>query len=234
MQNHPNSTFIINILKSLTTHLDEQGIDFYIVGAIGAYIDAGLPLQRAHTDLDILIEEKYVPALASIFTSPDDTASPDANPVSHVLSEFAFHDHRLTSDKTLNPHGYPDGHHEVYAQHLHSDFHIGFFLYQRDDTSYTMIDYLRKGGTLQKLSRTLPIKFFDAQYNPNPVTYHNLQLRVARKETIYKNKLVMHRPKDLFDLQQLRPTIDPTQLAALHGLSQHRQTTITPVSPIQA
>ena len=112
----------INKVKSL---LDDNNINYYIVGAIGAYIDANLSISRIHDDLDIMIEEKYIDKLKSIFSDND----------------FKFYDNRLKSNKVLNEFGYADGDHEVYV--TCDNFHIGFILYEITDDSYSFIDYLR-------------------------------------------------------------------------------------------
>jgi len=210
MKEETNANFIHQILKLVCKKLDDNQIDYYIVGAIGAYINAHLPLQRIHEDLDLLIEEKDVTKLKDVFKETD----------------FKFHDNRLTSTKTLNQHGYTDGEHEVYAQYKHSNFHIGFFLFRRENTSYTMVEYFSENTAPKRLDRTLPIKFFTAQYDENYIDYLGIKLKTVRKETIYKNKLVMNREKDLFDINKLKPMIDSDKLNNLKGLSKYRKTTI--------
>lgn len=205
-----NINFINETLKIICTKLNNHKIIYYVVGAIGAYIDAEIPLQRIHEDIDIMVEEKDIKELAKIFKETD----------------FIFHDNRLSSNKTLNKHGYTNGDHEVYAQHKHNDFCIGFFLFHHDNSSYTITEYFREQGLQKKLERTLPIEFFNAQYNDDSVKYLETKLKTVRKETIYKNKLVMNREKDLFDLEKIKPTIESKKLDKLKGLSKHRKTII--------
>ncbi len=188
----------------------ERGVNYYVEGAIGAYLDAGLPLQRVHGDIDIMIEEKDVEKLKDAFEGTD----------------FEFHDNRLVSDRVLNERGYTDGEHEVYAQYKYGDSHIGFFLFRLEGDSYTMIEYFRENGVQKKLERTLPMKFFAAQRNELPIDYFGTKLRTVRKETVYKNKLAMEREKDLFDLEKLEPTIEAEKLEKLSGMSKVRKTRI--------
>lgn len=210
MSEEIDADFVNKALKFVCRKLNDEKINYYIGGAIGAYIDAKLPLQRAHEDLDILIEEKDVGKLSDIFRDTD----------------FEFYDNRLMSTKILNEQGYADGDHEVFAKYKYNSFHIGFFLLCHDDDSYAITDYFRENGIQKKLERTLPIRFFEAQYNNGWVEYAGIKLKTVRKETIYKNKLVMNREKDLFDLEKLKPTIENDKLEKLKGLSKYRKTAI--------
>ena len=205
-----NSIFIDNTIKLIAKKLNERNINYYIVGAIGGYIDAGLDIQRKHDDLDILIEEKYVDKLNEVFDG----------------TEFDFFDNRFDSEKILNEYGYTDGNHEVYALHKYSDFHIGFFLFTHDEYSYTIVEYFRDGFNQKRLDRTLPIRYFKYQYNEVPISYNGINVKVARKELIYKNKKVMGREKDLFDIQKLEPTLNYEIFNNLKGLSKQRKTNI--------
>lgn len=204
---------IVNILKDIALRLNTANVDYYVVGAIGAYLDAGLSLVRKHDDLDIFVNEEDVPKLVTIFEGTD----------------FDFCDHRGISTKTLNRDGYTDGEHEVYAKHRGSEFHIGFFLFHRDTEKYTVIEYFRDDGIQKKLERTLPIRFFELQYNPKPILFHEVPIRTVRKETIYKNKSVMKRKKDEFDREQLAPTINQTVLKQLSGMHNYRLTKVSEI-----
>ena len=53
-----------------------------------------------------------------------------------------------------------------------------------------------------------------------------MKINVVRKETIYKNKLIMNREKDLFDIEKLKPTINYDKLNKLKGLSKYRKSSI--------
>ena len=205
-----NIEFINKQIKFISSKLNELNIDFYIVGAIGAYIDANIPLQRQHDDLDLMIEEKSVSKLSEIFKE----------------TNFDFFDNRFTSNKTLNEYGYPEGEHEVYAKLKNSDFHIGFFLYYKNKETYTICEYFNQKGKQKKLERTLPLEIFNYQYNNNQINYLGNIIKVVRKELIYKNKFVMNRKKDLFDIELLEPTLNKDILNKLKGISKIRKTTI--------
>ena len=51
-------------------------------------------------------------------------------------------------------------------------------------------------------------------------------LKVARKELIYKNKKAMGREKDLFDIERLERCLDYQILDGLKGLSKKRESKI--------
>lgn len=205
-----NIDFINRVIVWISNELDAKNIDFYIVGAIGAYIDASLPIQRNHDDLDILIQEKDVSKLKEVFKDTD----------------FDFFDNRFISDKWLNEYGYPDGNHEVYAKYRYDEFHIGFFLYKVEKESYTIIEYFRQDGAQKRLDRTLPLEMFKYHYNNMPGSYLNKKIKVVRKELIYKNKLVMNRDKDLYDIKRIEPYLDKTILNELKKAKNKRITKI--------
>lgn len=210
MQKEINIDFINEMLKFICGSLNDSKINYYLAGSIGAYIDARIPLEQIHEDIDIMIEEKNIYKLERIFKNTD----------------FVLYDKRLTSNKVLNDLGYTDGSHEVFAQYKYNDFHIGFFLLRFNDSSYSTIEYFRKNGIQKKLERTLPIEYFEAQYNDELIDYMGIKLKTTRKETIYKNKTVMNREKDLFDIEKLKPTIENKKIEKLKGLSKYRRTTI--------
>ncbi len=211
MKQEVDIAFINKVLKFVCKKLDDAKIDYYVVGAIGAYIDAEMPIQRIHEDLDIMVEEKCLPELRKIFENTD----------------FEFCDRRLLSNKVLNKRGYTEGDHEVYAQHKYYNFHVGFFLFRFNNDSYTTIEYFRDSGLQKKLERTLPMQFFAAQYNTCPIDYYGTSLKVVRKEMIYKNKLTMKREKDLFDIAKLEPALDSGKLEKLKGLNGYRKTEVS-------
>jgi len=204
--------FIKEQIRFIVKKLNENKINYYIVGAIGAYIDAGLEIQRVHDDLDIMIEEKDIEKVMNIFKN----------------SDYSFYDNRFDNNRYLNKYGYPEGEHEVYAMYKDNIFHIGFFLYSYDKEKYTIRDYFKEGDKFKCLERSLPIEIFKFQYNDNCV-FENLLVKVVRKELIYKNKKVMNREKDLFDINNLEKKLDYAILDKLKGLSKIRKTKIIEV-----
>ena len=82
-----NIDFINNQISFISKKLNEKNINFYIVGAIGAYIDASIPLQRQHNDLDLMIEEKDVIKLHDIFKDTDlNSMTLDSLAIKHLMN----------------------------------------------------------------------------------------------------------------------------------------------------
>lgn len=204
-----DKNFITNELNFIINIFNQNNINFILVGAIGAYIEAQIPIQRNHDDIDIMILEKDIDKLNNCFKN----------------TNYFFYDNRLNNNKVLNEHNYTDGKHEVYAEYKNSNFHIGVFLYEIDNKEYSLIEYFKNDNITKKLIRTLPIEYFEIQYNLN-VYYNNHILKTIRKETIYKNKKVMNREKDLFDINNFANKLNLEILNKMSGLSKIRKTKI--------
>lgn len=200
-------------LEYVCPKLNALGVDYYVVGAVGAYLSLGMDSKRTHDDLDVLIEEKYVGLLKDVFED----------------SEYVFRDNRCRSDKALNEKNYTDGEHEVIAKAKDSDFHIGFFLFSKTDEQYTITEYFRDGNKQLKLERTLPIKYFEYQYDNKPIQYKGVELKTVTPECIYKNKLGMDRKKDKYDCDMLGKFLDLERLGHLSGMSKDRVISIKEV-----
>ena len=63
-------------------------------------------------------------------------------------------------------------------------------------------------------------------FNNQKINYLGVEVKVIRKETIYKMKSVMNWEKDKLDRERLAPIIDFVKLNKLNGLSKIRQTKI--------
>lgn len=197
-------------LDYVSPRLNALGVNYYIVGAVGAYLRLGINSKRVHDDLDILIEEKYVDLLKDVFEN----------------SDYIFYDNRHSSEKILNEKGYTDGEHEVIARMKGGNFHIGFFLLSKTNEQYTITEYFKDGDVQKKLERTLPLKYFGYQYDDRPIRYRGLQFKTVTPECIYKNKLSMDREKDRHDCEILSDFLDFDRLAHLQGVGKDRITSI--------
>lgn len=195
-----------NALNYLCPKLNDLKINYYIVGAVGAYLRLGIDSNRIHNDLDILIEEEYVYLLKNIFED----------------SNYVFYDNRYSSKKILNEKNYTDGEHEVIAKQKNGDFHIGFFLFSKNEDTYTITEYFKEDNIQKKIERTLPIKYFKYQYDDSLVKYGNIQFKTVTVECIYKNKLNMNREKDKYDCEVLSKFLDLRKLEHLQGMSKDR------------
>ena len=209
-----NKDFLIEQLKYICNKLNECNINFYVVGALAGYIDCNLEISRKHDDIDIMVLESDIDKLPEIFKN----------------SNYTFIDNRKTSDKILNEHGFTEGaEHEVYAQYKDNDFHIGFFMYEIKEETYSIFEYFREGNVQKRLIRTLPIRYFDYQYNDEYKIYEGIKLKTCRVECIYKNKGSMNREKDKYDIKMFESHINKDIISNMSGKGKYRITTIEDV-----
>lgn len=133
-------------------------------------------------------------------------------------SDYVFSDNRLTTDKTYDPEiGHTQGEHEVIAKHKESEFHLGFFLFDRQrDESIDIIKYYkgRKDGkdVPMLLKRHLPKELVELEYTVESTEYANTSFRTSTPESIYSKKSYTAKEKDRLDIQALEGKIDPTKI----------------------
>jgi len=193
-----NHALIDGTISSLCTKLNELGVDYYLVGALSAFIGTGVPLFRYHGDLDFMIAEK------------------DIDKVREALkdSDYVFEDNRLTSDKTYDPAvGHTQGEHEVIANHKENEFHLGFFLFDRHrDGSIDINEYYkgRKDGkdVPMVLKRHLPKELVELEYTTESTEYAGTTFRTSTPESIYAKKSYTANRKDLLDIEALEGAVD--------------------------
>lgn len=203
--------YILKHLKFICDKLNDNNIDYYIVGALGAYIDLGHKPVRIHDDIDIMILEKDIDKLQNLFKG----------------SDYIFVDNRKNTNKFLNEFGFTEGEeHEVYAIYKDNKFHIGFFMYEINELDYSIIEYYKENNIQKRLIRTLPVRYFDYQYDNYYKDYFGIKLKSVRKECIYNNKKNMKREKDIFDLHYLEKYLDMDIMDNLKGKSKYRTTKI--------
>lgn len=193
-----NHALIDSTISSLCSKLNELDVDYYLVGAVSAFIGNGISLFRYHEDLDFMIAEK------------------DIDKVREALkdSDYVFSDNRLATDKTYDPKvGHTQGEHEVIARHKENEFHLGFFLFDRQrDNSIDIIEYYkgRKDGkdVPMVLKRHLPKELVELEYMVESTEYANTSFRTSTPESIYSKKVYTAKGKDLLDIHALEGKID--------------------------
>ena len=193
-----NHALIDSTISSLCSKLNELGVDYYLVGALSAFIGTGVPLFRYHGDLDFMIAEK------------------DIDKVREALkdSDYVFEDNRLTTDKTYDPSvGHTQGEHEVIANHKENEFHLGFFLFDRQrDGSININEYYkgRKDGkdVPMVLKRHLPRELVELEYTTETTEYAGTTFRTSTPESIYAKKSYTAKGKDLLDIEALEEAVD--------------------------
>jgi len=169
-----NKEFLLKQLNFICNKLNEFNINYYVVGALGGYIDCNLDITRNHSDIDIMILENDIYKLYDVFYN----------------SGYELIDNRYCSNKVLSEKGFTEGEHEVYAKYKDSDFHIGFFIYTYTNEEYSIIEYFKEKGKQKRLIRSLPIKYFKYQYDDNFKIYKGIKLKTVKVECIYNNKKI--------------------------------------------
>lgn len=199
--------FLLSQLAFICDKLNKSDINYYLVGALSGYIDCNLEITREHDDIDIMILEKDINKLYDILKD----------------SDYTLVDNRNQSNKFLNDKGFTEGeYHDVYAIYKDTNFHIGFFLYSLTDKDYSIIEYFRQEGSQKRLIRTLPIQYFNCQYDNKFKIYKGIKLRTAKVECIYNNKKNMTRDKDKYDNLIFEKYIDKTIISKMAGKSKYR------------
>lgn len=193
-----NHTLIDSTISRVCSKLNELGVDYYLVGALSAFIGTRVPLFRYHGDLDFMIAEKDIEKVRDALKD----------------SDYVFEDNRLTTDKTYNSEvGHTQGEHEVIANHKENEFHLGFFLFDRQrDGSININEYYkgRKDGkdVPMVLKRHLPKELVELEYTTESTEYAGTSFRTSTPESIYAKKSYTANAKDLLDIQALEGKID--------------------------
>lgn len=201
-----NHTLINNALKAVCNRLNKLGIDYYLVGALSAFIGTNTPLFRYHDDIDFMVAEK------------------DISKVKKALqeTEYEFLDNRLNNKKILKEGvGHTQGEHEVIANHKYNEFHLGFFLFRRErDNSLTIREYFmqqdKKGKIVPMvLERHCPRELVNLEYNQEETEYSGTKFRTATPESVFTKKMYTKHQKDILDLEVLKDKIDYNKIEAM-------------------
>lgn len=194
-----NHQLISDTLKLVCDKLNELGVDYYVVGALSTFIGTQTPLFRYHGDIDFMIAEKDIPKVEEALKD----------------SEYNFSDDRLNNQKRLTPGvGHTQGEHEVIANHKENEFHLGFFLFRREqDNSITVREYFMEenenGEKVPKiLERHEPAELVALEYSEELTDFAGTQFRTSTPESVYAKKMSTKHPKDMLDLEALRDKVD--------------------------
>ena len=186
--------------------LNELGVDYYLVGALSTFIGTDTPLFRYHGDIDFMVAEK------------------DLEKVREALqgTEYEFSDDRLNNKKRLEEGvGHTQGEHEVIANHKNNEFHLGFFLFRREqDNSLTIREYfMQEDENGEKvpmvLERHCPKELVDLEYTQDETEYEGTSFRTSTPESVYAKKMSTRHPKDMLDIKALEGKIDHSKIAEM-------------------
>lgn len=215
-----NHQLIEYSLKPICDKLNELGADYYLVGALSNFIATQTPLFRYHGDIDFMIEEKDIEKVREALQGTD----------------YKFSDNRFNNKKRLQEGvGHTQGEHEVIANHKENEFHLGFFLFRREqDKSITVREYFMQEENDGKkvpmvLERKYPKELVDLEYQEQEVEFAGTKFRTSTPESVYMKKIYTRHEKDLLDIEALKDKIDEQKIA---DAEQYKTTlTIVPAIP---
>lgn len=207
-----NHALIEQTLKSTCDKLNELGVDYYVVGALATFIKTGTPLFRYHGDLDFMVSEADIPKVQEALAG----------------SDYNFSDDRLNNKKRFSTDvGHTQGEHEVIANHKENEFHLGFFLFRREeDQSITVREYFmeEENGIRRPkiLERHIPAELARLEYSEEQTEFAGTHFRASTPESVLLKKMYTRHPKDMLDIKALEGKADP---AKVMELQKHKTTT---------
>jgi len=189
-----------------------------LVGALSTFIGTGTPLFRYHSDIDFMVAEKDIDRVREALQG----------------TEYEFSDNRLNNEKRLEEGvGHTQGEHEVIANHKENEFHLGFFLFRREqDNSLTIREYfMRENENGERvpmvLERHCPKELVDLEYTQEETEYAGTRFRTSTPESVYVKKMSTRHPKDMLDIEALKDKIDYGKIEKMNKY----QTTLKIVKP---
>ena len=208
-----NHKLIYDNLYNITTLFNEAKIDYYIVGALPCFIRTGQPLFRYHDDIDIMINENDVEKARKLIE----------------LSGYEFKDDRFPSYERYYEMQQENPPHTVLAQNPNNEFHLGFFMFQREiDNSITMREYSHRleddKVIVDVLERRNTPEGTALRYDDKPVEFENMTFRTSTIESVYHLKSYTKRPKDISDNKKIEPYINKERLNSIQKNPQENVT----------
>lgn len=200
-----NHSLIERTLKNVCDKLNQLEVDYYIVGALSTFIKSGVPLFRYHGDIDFMVSEADLPKVQEALAE----------------SEYVFSDERLNNEKRYSEEvGHTQGEHEVIANHKENEFHLGFFLFRREeDKSITVREYFMEENNGIKrpkiLERNIPSALVNLEYSEDLTEYSGTRFRTSTLESVLAKKMHTRHPKDMLDIKAVVGRVNPWKLAEL-------------------
>ena len=137
-------------------------------------------------------------------------------------TEYEFSDDRLSNQKRLEEGvGHTQGEHEVIANHKDNEFHLGFFLFRREqDNSLTIREYfMQENEKGEKVPMVLeghcPKELVDLEYTQEETEYAGTRFRTSTPESVYAKKMSTRHPKDMLDIEALEDKIDHSKITEM-------------------
>ena len=137
-------------------------------------------------------------------------------------TDYEFSDDRMNNQKRLEEGvGHTQGEHEVIANHKDNEFHLGFFLFRREqDNSLTIREYfMQENENGEKvpmvLERHCPKELVDLEYTQDETEYAETRFRTSTPESVYAKKMSTRHPKDMLDIKALEGKIDHSKITEM-------------------
>lgn len=137
-------------------------------------------------------------------------------------TDYEFSDDRMNNQKRLEEGvGHTQGEHEVIANHKDNEFHLGFFLFRREqDNSLTIREYFMQENENGErvpmvLERHCPKELVDLEYTQDETEYAGTRFRTSTPESVYAKKMSTRHPKDMLDIKALEDKIDHSKIAEM-------------------
>lgn len=206
-----NHILINRTIQTVCNRLNEKGVDYYLVGALAAFIGTNTPLFRYHGDIDFMIAEKDIDKVREAIQG----------------TEYEFSDNRFNNKKRLEEGvGQTQGEHEVIANHKSNEFHLGFFLFRREqDNVLTVREYfMQENENGQKvpmiLERSYPKELTSLEYTQDEIEYVGTRFRISTPESIFTKKICTLTEKDKLDVEVLKDKVDQRRIAEMNKYEQ--------------
>ena len=141
-------------------------------------------------------------------------------------TDYEFSDERLNNKKQLKQGvGHTQGEHEVIARHKQNEFHIGFFLFERNvEGSIVLKEYFmqetqdgRKVPMI--LERHYPKELVDLEYRRQETKFAGTSFKTVTPESVYVKKEYTKKAKDMLDIEVLKDKIDERKIRKAKGYS---------------
>ena len=199
-----NHKMLKRALKRYSDLFNKEGIDYYLVGAVPAYLQLGLPFERCHDDLDFMINEEDIDKVKVLFEE----------------GSYEFHDDRFPDADRVKELAEKKISYSLMAQNKFNAFHIGFFPFTREqDNGITLKEYEHKLSFDTVLTNII-LRYYDEEgtklrYGNDIVDVDGIKCKMCTLENIYDMKSYTRRPKDVEDMNNIESYVDKNLLKEL-------------------
>lgn len=182
-----NHRLVMETFDKFNELLAGQYLDCYYTGGLMGYIITDTPLERYHSDLDMMVNEEELMTLKKIVES-----NPD-----------------FTLECYMD--GKEDNGHEFGIRYKNSPMTIGLFLFTREkDGSITNKSYYydRETHDLMCKEEARDVEFSSRAFEHEEREYNGNPYKIMGLEYMYALKATSYREKDLYDAKLIEPHVD--------------------------